>query len=174
MMASGMRRAQDGRASGNGLQATFVLHRFERRSPGAVEVIGRWTGIAVHELGDVVLVVADDAGLSRVAALPDSVGGTVNSWHVVFPWDGDPGLIEDARLEIGGSLVVQLPTQVPARRRMAGTKLRGRPGGEARAPPRPPVPDDPMVLHGALIATREELEELRERLEVAEADARRA
>src|SRR3954447_10336483 len=92
-------------------EVSFDLERFGWVEDGRLEVIGRWSGLRGRRVGRVVLRVAG-------RRLPALAGGSPPAadepWRAEFAYDGDPAAVKGAELEIGRSLVVDLP---PPRRR---------------------------------------------------------
>src|SRR5690242_578803 len=93
----------------------FELERFEW-SGERLEVVGRWSGLRGRRLSRPVLVL--DAGGRRVRlnALPGGQlrAGSDEPWRATFAWDADGEDVRGAELEIGRSLIVELPA--PRRR----------------------------------------------------------
>jgi hypothetical protein len=106
-------------------EVAFELECFEWAEE-RLEVAGRWKGLGAHRLNRPVLTVDTDSGRrKRIVALPGGhLGVTGETWRATFAWPGDPTEITGAELEVGGSLVVDLP--LPDRRR----RRRRRPGME--------------------------------------------
>src|SRR6185369_7667514 len=89
-------------------EVSFELERFEWTADDRLEVVGRWNGVRGRRISRPALTV--DAGGRR-----QRLSGTQESdepWVASFAWSGDD--IAGAELEIGRSLVVELP---PPRRR---------------------------------------------------------
>ena len=97
-------------------EVAFELECFEWADE-RLEVAGRWKGLGARRLNRPVLTVHTESGRrKRIVAMPGgqpAAGG--EAWRASFAWPGDPGEITDAALEVGGSLVVDLP--LPDRRR---------------------------------------------------------
>ncbi len=58
----------------------------------------------------------------RITGSADTDGEPEAPWRASFPWDGARGEIASAELELGRSLVVELPPPRRRRRRRAGTE----------------------------------------------------
>ena len=89
-------------------EVSFELERFEWTADDRLEVVGRWNGVRGRRVSRPALTV--DAGGRR-----QRLSGSQESdepWTASFAWSGDD--IAGAELEIGRSLVVELP---PPRRR---------------------------------------------------------
>jgi hypothetical protein len=97
-------------------EVAFELECFEWAEE-RLEVAGRWKGLSERRLTRPVLTVTVPSGRrKRLAALPGGqMAPAAESWRATFAWAGDPGEITSAALEVGGSLVVDLP--LPDRRR---------------------------------------------------------
>ena len=97
-------------------QLSFELERFEWISGDRLEVVGRWHGITGRRLARPVLIVDTGGERERLAALPPGRPAVTDEpWRARFAWPRDPDEIETAELEIGRTVVVELPT--PRRRR---------------------------------------------------------
>src|SRR5829696_5447193 len=109
-------------------EVAFELECFEWAEE-RLEVAGRWKGLGAHRLNRPVLTVETDGGRrKRIVAMPGGhVGVAGDTWRASFAWPGDPAEITGAELEVGGSLVVELP--LPDRRR----RRRRRPGTDEPA-----------------------------------------
>jgi hypothetical protein len=97
-------------------EVAFELECFEWAEE-RLEVAGRWKGLGAHRLNRPVLTIDTDTGRrKRIVAMPGGhVGVAGETWRATFAWPGDPAEITGAELEVGGSLVVDLP--LPDRRR---------------------------------------------------------
>ena len=97
-------------------EIAFELECFEWADE-RLEVAGRWKGLAGRRLNRPVLTVEADGGRRKhLVALPgDHIGAAEGTWRAAFDWPGDPAEITAAELEVGGSVVVDLP--LPDRRR---------------------------------------------------------
>src|SRR5215207_5502688 len=97
-------------------EVAFELECFEWAEE-RLEVAGRWKGLGPHRLNRPVLTVETDGGRrKRIVAMPGGhLGVAGETWRATFAWPGDPAEISGAELEVGGSLVVELP--LPDRRR---------------------------------------------------------
>src|SRR3954471_6047070 len=97
-------------------EVAFELERFEW-ADGRLEVAGRWKGLAGRRIGRPVLTVTAGLRRRRLYADRDRTGPTPDGWRASFAWDGDPGAITAAELEVGRNLVVVLPLPDLRRRR---------------------------------------------------------
>jgi len=88
-------------------QVAFELERFEW-ADGRLEVAGRWQGLGGRRTGRPVLTVTVGMRRRRLFAERDATGETEDGWRAAFAWDGDPGAITAAELEVGRNLVVVL------------------------------------------------------------------
>ena len=138
-------------------QLSFELERFEWVAADRLEVVGRWQGIRGRRLARPVLTVEAAGTRRRLTAMPGGQLTGEESWRAAFAWPHEPAEIEAAELEIGRSVVVELP--VPRSR-----KRRGR--------------TDDGGVRAELAELRSQIAELREersaavaRAEAAEADA---
>jgi hypothetical protein len=96
-------------------EVAFELECFEWAEE-RLEVAGRWKGLGPHRLNRPVLTIETDGRRKRIVAMPGGhVGVAGDTWRATFAWPGDPAEITGAELEVGGSLVVELP--LPDRRR---------------------------------------------------------
>jgi len=93
-------------------QVSFELERFEWTADDRLEVVGRWNGVRGRRISRPALTV--DAGGRRQRLSGSQV--SEDPWSASFDWSGDD--IAGAELEIGRSLVVELPP--PRRRRRRG------------------------------------------------------
>ena len=111
-------------------EVAFELDCFEWADE-RLEVAGRWKGLAGRRLNRPVLTVETEGGRRKhLAALPGGhFGAAEESWRAAFGWPGDPGEITGAELEVGGSVVVDLP--LPDRKRRRRRKLAADTGDEA-------------------------------------------
>ena len=108
-----------------GREISFELARFEWVTPERLEVEGSWNG--VRRLVRATLVVEVDGKTRRLRALPGE-GGSPEEWSAAFAWDGgEMPKLEGAELEVGRSIVVDLP-------RPRTSKARG------AAKPQQPIP----------------------------------
>lgn len=97
-------------------EVAFELECFEWADE-RLELAGRWKGLAGRRLARPVLSIDTGTGRrKRLVALPGGHLGTAeDDWRATFEWPGDAGEIIAAELEVGGSVVVDLP--LPDRRR---------------------------------------------------------
>jgi hypothetical protein len=130
-------------------EVAFELECFEWADE-RLEVAGRWKGLGNRRLSRPVLTVETaTARRKRIVALPGGhMGAGAETWRASFAWPGDPADITGAALEVGGSLVVDLP--LPDRRR--------------RRRRRPPADQHDEALRAELGALRGQVERLRAEL----------
>src|SRR3954447_22910547 len=100
---------------------SFELERFEWAGDDRLQVVGRWQGLKGRRLARPGLYVDVEGGRRRLSAVPG--GGAPSSagerWTAAFPWPHGVVEIDGAELEIGRSLVVELPPPRRRRRRYA-------------------------------------------------------
>jgi hypothetical protein len=98
-------------------EVSFELERFEWTGHDRLEVVGRWQGLHGRRLARPALTVDAGGRRKRLAAMPGGhlPGAAGERWKAAFAWDGNPEDIAGAELEIGRSLVVELPA--PRRKR---------------------------------------------------------
>ena len=90
-----------------GRDISFELERFEWVSPERLEVEGAWHG--VRRLVRATLVIEVDGDTRRLRALPQDPG-TPEQWTAAFAWRGsEMPKLQGAELEVGRSIVVDLP-----------------------------------------------------------------
>src|SRR3954468_23189362 len=133
---------------------TFQLERFEWVADGRLELAGRWEGLR-GRLAQPVLAIEAGGERHRLRALPGGQLRSGEAWAATFAWTGDAMTIERAELEIGRSLVVDLPA--PRRRRAR----------QREEPPRP------AVATGSGDAVDARLKAAEERLEAERAESDR-
>ena len=93
-------------------EVAFELERFAWDGASRLEVVGRWSGLRGRRLARPVLTVQAGGRRHRLPALPEPPAGTDDAdapWRAAFAWERDPGEIAAAELEVGRSLVVDLP-----------------------------------------------------------------
>ena len=98
-------------------EVSFELERFEWTADDRLEVVGRWNGIRGRRIARPALTVDSGGRRRRVSGSQVSDGEPDEPWRASFDWDG--GDIAGAELEIGRSLVVELPPPRRRRRRSA-------------------------------------------------------
>jgi hypothetical protein len=158
-------------------EVSFELERFGWAEEGRLEVIGRWSGLRGRRVGRAALTVAG----RRLSALPGGqMAAPGEDWRAVFAYDGDPADVAGAELEIGRSIVVDLPPPRRRRRRPATgetpTVVAARDLAAARAEA-DAATAEADALREQLAALREssadadEIETLRAELAAARADA---
>src|SRR3954468_16828699 len=102
-------------------EVSFELERFEWMADGRLEVLGRWNGLRGNRARRPYLTV--EAG-GRRHRLPGTLVSE-DPWLADFPRAADRGEILGAELEMGRSLVVELPPPRRRRRRSAGAAAEG-------------------------------------------------
>src|SRR3954468_9901315 len=109
-------------------ELSFELERFEWAAEDRLEVSGRWQGLTGRRLARPVLTVEADGRRRRLTALGGGQlpGKGGEAWRASFAWPHGPVDVEAAELEIGRSVVVELPA--PRRRK----KRSGASGAPAR------------------------------------------
>ena len=98
-------------------ELSFELERFEWVADDRLEVSGRWQGLTGRRLARPVLTVEADGRRRRLTALPGGQlpGKGGEAWRASFSWPHGPADVESAELEVGRSVVVDLPA--PRRRK---------------------------------------------------------
>lgn len=147
---------------------SFELERFGWASEDRLEVAGRWIGVN-RRLARPTLVVVVDGRRRRLRTLPGAWGSSAEGWEAAFGWQGGPVELDGAELEVGRSIVVDLPR--PRRARQSA------PAGSAEVHEEREVPAEPgpaeaseaneasTRLTAELDAAREEAAEARAALE---------
>ncbi len=120
-------------------ELSFELERFEWAADDRLEVVGRWHGLTGRRLGRPVLHVEADGRRRRVTATPGGQLRAGEEWRASFAWPHGPADVESAELEIGRSLLVELPA--PRRKRK-------------------PKPEPDSALHDEIAALRARVAEL--------------
>jgi hypothetical protein len=95
-------------------EVSFELERFEWTADDRLEVVGRWIGVRGRRVSRPALTVDAGGRRHRVSGATVSNGDPEASWRASFAWSSARGEIAGAELEVGRSLVVELP---PPRRR---------------------------------------------------------
>src|SRR4051812_26867728 len=96
-------------------ELTFQLERFEWIASDRLEPGGRWKGLCGGVIAPPVVAFGADGRRQRLRAMP---GAQLDErWRAMFAWDGPAVDIERAELEVGRTLVVELPA--PRRRSSA-------------------------------------------------------
>jgi hypothetical protein len=138
-------------------ELTFQLERFEWIASDRLELAGRWNGLRGRRIAPPVLAFEADGRRHRLRAMP---GGQLDErWRATFAWDGPAIDIERAELEVGRSLVVDLPR--PRRRSSADR-------------PSEPLEERLAAAEADADAAREELARLREDLSTAAEETEQA
>jgi hypothetical protein len=89
-------------------EVSFELERFGWASEDRLEVAGRWLGVR-RRLARPTLVVVVDGRRRRLRTLPGAWGSSAEGWEAVFAWQGEHVELDGAELEVGRSIVVDLP-----------------------------------------------------------------
>jgi hypothetical protein len=90
-----------------GRDISFELERFEWVTPERLEVEGSWHG--VRRLVRATLLIEVDGETRRLRALPEDPGAP-EQWTAAFEWKGgEMPKLDGAELEVGRSIVVDLP-----------------------------------------------------------------
>src|SRR5918997_2555271 len=100
-------------------EVSFELERFEWTADDRLEVVGRWNGVRGRRIARPALTVDAGGRRQRVSGTQLSNGGPDEPWRASFDWDASRGDVAGAELEIGRSLVVELPPPRRRRRRSA-------------------------------------------------------
>ncbi len=100
-------------------EVSFELERFEWTADDRLEVVGRWNGVRGRRIARPALTVDAGGRRQRLSGSQISDGDPDQPWRASFDWDGSRGEIAGAELEIGRSLVVELPPPRRRRRRSA-------------------------------------------------------
>jgi hypothetical protein len=138
-------------------ELTFQLERFEWIASDRLELAGRWNGLRGRRIAPPVLAFEAEGRRHRLRAMP---GGQLDErWRATFAWDGPAIDIESAELEVGRSLVVDLPR--PRRRSSADR-------------PSEPLEERLAIAEAEAEAAREELSQLREDLSTAAEETEQA
>jgi hypothetical protein len=145
---------------------SFELERFAWVSDDRLEVAGRWHGVR-RKLPRPTLVVEVGGRRRRLRALSGTAESTPHGWQAAFPWEGEPVRLAGAELELGRSIVVELPRP----RRSAA-----RSGDAAAAPVIPATAPEPAGAadEKKLDRERDETGQLQAAIDAARADAEAA
>ena len=100
-------------------EVSFELERFEWTADDRLEVVGRWNGVRGRRIARPALTVDAGGRRQRVSGAQISDDGPDEPWRASFDWDASRGDPTGAELEIGRSLVVELPPPRRRRRRSA-------------------------------------------------------
>ena len=125
-----------------GREISFELERFEWVTPERLEVEGSWNG--VRRLVRATLLIEVDGETRRLRALPGD-GGSPEEWSAAFAWDGkEMPKLEGAELEVGRSIVVDLPRPRTSKARGAAKPQKPIPATtRAEKQAEPPTPGRP-------------------------------
>jgi chromosome segregation ATPase len=94
---------------------SFELERFEWTADDRLVVVGRWNGVSGRRLLRPALNVDAGGRRTRVTGSAEDQ----DPWRATFDWDAARGDVVGAELELGRSLVVELPPPRRRRRRSA-------------------------------------------------------
>ena len=98
---------------------SFELERFEWTVDDTLEVVGKWNGLRPgRRLTRPALTIDSGGRTHRINGSAELQG---DDWHATFDWDGSRGDVAGAELELGRSLVVELPPPRRRRRRRGAT-----------------------------------------------------
>ena len=139
----------------------FEVDRFEWTTGDRLEIAGRWFGVRGRRFVRPVLNVRLPGGRRRLIALLEHKPWAPHegeAWIAAFTWDGEQQAIEAVELEVGPSLVVDLPAPR---------------GGTVAAPAHNSAPAAPRMAARSA-GQREELEALRAEAERLRAEVREA
>ena len=106
-------------------EVSFELERFEWTADDRLEVVGRWNGVRGRRMGRPALTVEAGGRRHRLSGTAQTDGEAEAPWRATFAWDGSRGEIAAAELELGRSLVVELPQPRRRRRRGAAAAAEG-------------------------------------------------
>jgi hypothetical protein len=115
----------------------FEVERFEWTSGDRLEITGRWFGVRGRRFVRPVLNVQLPGGRRRLIALLEHKPWAPHegeAWIAAFTWEGEQETIEAVELEVGPSLVVDLPaprggTVAPPARRATAPRVAARSTG---------------------------------------------
>jgi hypothetical protein len=158
--------------AGNG--PTFTVEHFGWGAPDRLEVAGTFTGLQTEPPADPVLTVYGEDGAYRLPAIDDDAG-QVDGAHLTasFAWVEEPVAFDRARLELGGSLAIDLlGPGTPADGEALPVELLG--PAPARSAPGVEDAAERLRLETMLIEAAEHLEEARATAREAEAARERA
>src|SRR4051794_15849118 len=117
----------------------FEVDRFEWTSVDRLEIAGRWFGVRGRRFVRPVLNVRLPGGRRRLIALLEHKPWAPDegeAWIAAFAWEGEQEAIEAVELEVGSSLVVDLPAPRggtvarPARAEASALRLAARSAGQ--------------------------------------------
>jgi hypothetical protein len=141
---------------------SFELERFGWVSEDRLEVAGRWNGVR-HRLARPTLVVVVDGRRRRLRTLPGAWGSSPSGWEAAFGWQGGPIELDGAELEVGRSIVVELPRPRRAARSSEPEQV---PAPEASTEIEV-VPKDDAGAESELETARAEAQDAREQADAA-------
>ena len=96
----------------------FELARFAWEAPDRLELSGKFMGLPDVPADDPILVVNGADGTHRLPVVSDRLSGPPEDgrrWDAAFAWQEAPVAFEDAKLEFGADIVVDLPGPSPSR-----------------------------------------------------------
>jgi hypothetical protein len=131
----------------------FELARFAWGAPDRLELSGKFVGMPDVPAHTPTLVINGANGVHRLPVVPESVSGPPEDgrrWEAVFAWQEPPVAFEEAELQFGDDMVVELPEPGGRRTRsrrktLSATRERGRPPSRRKTlslPSEPERPDD--------------------------------
>jgi DNA repair exonuclease SbcCD ATPase subunit len=145
-----------GRPSDTADGMTFSLERFAWGAPDRLEVSGTFAGMHDPPPDAPELVVRGRERIHRLRALPDRVSGPPEDgelWWAEFAWQEPPEAFDGAELQFGGAFVVELPALDDLE---SSTEL----AVQSREPAQP-AGAERLRLEAQLLASQEEVRELR-------------
>jgi hypothetical protein len=145
---------------------TFDLERFEWAAPDRLELAGTFAGLGDGPTGTPTLVVHGAERTHRLEAVTDDDSDPPEDgrpWMATFAWGEAPEPFDDAELQLGGDVVVELPQPHAGQRPFGDQRLevrQTRAPGEA-APNGAGTASERMRLQSELVAAEEEAREQR-------------
>src|SRR5215204_3664732 len=148
-----------------GREISFELARFEWVTPQRLEVEGSWNG--VRRLVRATLLIEVDGETRRLRALPHN-GASPEDWSAAFVWDGDEmPKLDGAELEVGRSIVVDLPRPRTSKARGSAAPAKPIPATTRAEKAPAPTGEEPL---SELAGVRADLDALRTRAAEAESE----
>ena len=134
-------------------EVTFDVERFDWVAPDRLELMGRWSGVRGLRFVRPVLTVVVEGRRRRLVALLEHKPWSAadgEAWTAAFAWAGGHEDVGPARLEVGPTLVVELPPpgptlpDAPGPRRPSPAEAALRRAEEAEARAAQPNADSPV------------------------------
>jgi hypothetical protein len=144
---------------------TFDLERFEWAAPDRLQLAGTFAGLGDGPPGPPTLVVHGAERTHRLEAVTEDDSGPPQDgrpWTATFAWGEAPEPFDDAELQLGGDVVVELPQPHAGERSFGDQRLAVR---QARSP-------QDMAANGAGAGTASERLRLQGELVAAQEEAR--